>query len=296
MTTGTIDQALIIQFSDMLHVKSQQIRSRLRPHVSIRPMVGDKFAYDGLGTVEAREVVGRIVQTQFDDIEHNRRRISRRRFVVTLPIDASDVRGMLTDPQGPYAEASIRAMERVFDRIGVEAAFADVYTGRDFETQISYATDGGLTVNATAGLTYEKLLELAKNWTNNEVGTQLPESKLILLSGDETDQLMKETELTNGDFSRQFVVDQGEITKAVGFQLIPYGADVPNPILSVASTTRSNICMTGRGLAYGLSKAMSVSVQDRPDYIELKQVQIIGELGAVRTEGLLVQKLTTTTS
>lgn len=296
MSAGTIDQALITQFSDMLHVKSQQIRSRLRPHVSIRPMIGDRFAYDGLGTVEAREVQGRIVQTQFDDIEHNRRRIRRRRFVVTLPIDASDVRGMLTDPQGPYAEACIRAMERMFDRVGVEAAFADVATGREFDTTVSFATDGGLTVTATSGLVYEKLLEIRKNWRNNDVGNEIPESMLFLITGDEEEQLMKETELTSGDFSRQFVVDQGEITKAVGLNLLVYGADVPNPILSVASTTRSNIAMTGRGLSYGLSKSMSVDVKDRPDYVELKQVQVIGELGAVRTEGILVQKVTTTTS
>lgn len=296
MSNETVDVGLITQFSDMLHVKSQQIRSRLRPFVTVRPMTGDRFAYDGLGLVEAREVIGRIVRTEFDDIEHNRRKIRRRRFVVTLPIDASDVRGLLSDPQGPYAEASVRAMERVFDRIGVEAAFADVATGREFETTVSYASDGGLTVTATAGLTYEKLLELRKNWINNDVGTDSQEDLLILLTGDEADQLLKETELTSGDFSRQFVVDKGEITKAVGMNLIPYGADVPNPILSVASTTRSNIAMTSRGIAYGLSKAMSVEVKDRPDYIELKQVQITGELGAVRTEGLLVQKLTTTTA
>lgn len=296
MSTGTIDQAQITQFSDMLHVKSQQIRSRLRPHVTIKPMVGDRIAYDGLGIVEAREIQGRIVKTQFDDIEHNRRKIKRRRFVVTLPIDASDVRGMLLDPQGPYAEACVRAMERVFDRVGVESAFADVQTGREFDSTVSFAGDGGLTVTATGGLTYEKLLEINKNWTNNDVGTEIPEKKLFLLSGDETDQLMKETELTSGDFSRRFVVDQGEITTAVGLQLITYGADVPNPILSVASTTRSNIAMTGRGLAYGLSKTMSVEVKDRPDYVELKQIQVIGELGAVRTEGLLVQKVTSTTS
>lgn len=294
--TGTIDQAMITQFSSMLHVKSQQIRSRLRPFVSIRPMIGDVFAYDGLGSVEAREVQGRIVQTQFDDIEHNRRKIRRRRFVVTLPIDASDVRGMLIDPQGPYAEACIRAMERVFDRVGIEAAFADVQTGRNFETTVSFATDGGLTVTATGGLTYEKLLEIRKNWRNNDVGTDIPEKFLFLITGDEEDQLMKETELTSGDFSRAFVVDQGEITKALGMNLIVYGADVPSPLLSVSSTTRSNIAMTGRALAYGLSKAMDVTVKDRPDYIELKQVQVIGELGAVRTEGVLIQKVTTTTS
>lgn len=91
----TIDNLLITQFSDMLHVKAQQIRARLRPFVNIKPMVGDVFAYDGIGNVEAREVNGRVVPTQFDDIDHNRRKIRRRRFVVTLPIDASDVRGLL---------------------------------------------------------------------------------------------------------------------------------------------------------------------------------------------------------
>lgn len=296
MLNDSVDVALITQFSDMLHVKSQQIRARLRPYVQIVPLTGDRMAYNGLGVVEAREVIGRIVQTQFDDIEHNRRKLGRRRFVVTLPIDDSDVRGMLTDPQGPLAEASMRAMERVFDRIGVEAAFADVKTGREFENPVTFAADGGLTVDATAGLTYEKLLEIQKNWINNEVGTDIPESKILLVSGDELDALMKETELTNGDFSRQFVVDKGEITTAVGLKLIGFGADVPSPILSVASTTRSNIALTNRGLIYGLSKSFSVKVENRPDYVELKQVQIIGELGAVRTEGLLIQKVTTTTS
>lgn len=294
--TNTIDANLITQFSDMLHVKAQQIRSRLRPFVTIRPMIGDRFAYDGLGIVEAREVQGRIQKVQFDDIEHNRRRIRRRRFVVTLPIDASDIRGMMTDPQGPYAEACIRAMERVFDRVGIEAIFADVQTGREFDTTVTFANDGGLTVTATAGLVYERLLEIRKNWRNNEVGNEIPEKMLFLITGDEEEQLMKEVELTSGDFSRQFVVDQGEITKACGLNLLVYGADVPNPLLSVASTTRSNIAMTGRALNYGLSKAMTVNVQDRTDYVELKQVQVIGELGAVRTEGVLAQKVTTTTS
>lgn len=289
-----IDNNLITQFSDMLHVKAQQIKSRLRPFVQIKPMVGDLFAYDGIGTVEAREVNGRIVRTQFDSIDHLRRKIRRRRFVVTLPIDESDVRALLTNPQGPYAEASIRAMERQFDRVGIEASFASVYTGRDFDTEVSFATDGGNTVNATAGLTYEKLLEIKKFWRNNEVGNEIREQMLLLMTGTEEEGLMKETELISGDFSRQFVVDGGEITKAVGLNLVVYGADVPNPLLAVASGTRDCIALTGRALCYGLSKSMSVSLKDRSDYVETKQVQIIGELGAVRTEGVLMQKVQTT--
>lgn len=294
MPNNSIDDNLITQFSDQLHVQAQQIRARLKPFFVMIPMIGDRFAYDGLGDVEARELVGRINPTVFDDIEHNRRKIRRRRFVVTLPIDSSDVRGMLLNPQGPYAAASIMAMERVFDRVGIEAANADVLTGREFGTTVTFAADGGNTINATAGATYETLLATNKFWRNNEVGNQIPERKLLLITGTEEEAFMLETELISGDFSRQFVVDQGEITKGVGLQFVVYGADVANPLLTVTGGTRDCLAMTERGLVYGLSKTMSVTVKDRPDLVETTQVQIVGELGAVRTEGLLIQEYQTT--
>ncbi len=155
MAVPNIDKAMITQFSDMLQLKSQQIKARLKPYSRMKPMKGDLFAYDGLGDVEAQEVNGRIQLTQFQDIDHLRRKIKRRRFVVTLPIDDMDERGVLINPESEYASACIRAMERVFDRVGVDALFASVETGRDFETTVTYANDGGFTVDATAGLTYE---------------------------------------------------------------------------------------------------------------------------------------------
>jgi len=39
-----------------------------------------------------------------------------------------------------------------------------------------------------------------------------------------------------------------------------------------------------------------LKVEPRPDLIEVTQVQIVFDLGAVRTEGVLVQKVNTTAS
>ena len=103
MAMEAIDNALVSQFSDSVHVAAQQIRARLRGAVQIKQMSGDLFAYDGLGSVEASEVIGRHQPVSFSDINHLRRKISRRRFALTLPIDASDVRGMLLNPQSEYA-------------------------------------------------------------------------------------------------------------------------------------------------------------------------------------------------
>ena len=294
MSTGSIDNNMITQFSDMLHIQAQQNPSRLRSHVNIKQMTGDLYAYDGLGKVEAREVNGRVTPTVFDDISHNRRKIARRRFVVTLPIDASDTRGVLLNPEGEYAGACMKAMNRQLDRVIVESAFANVSTGRDFDTAVTFANDGGSTVDATAGVTYEKLLELRKNFTNEEVGIDNEERILLCITGTEEEAFLQELELTSGDFSRQFVSEKGRITTAAGVDLLVFGADVTNPILDVNSGTRDCIGMTGRAICVGMSKEMSINIKDRPDYVETKQVQIIGQWGAVRTEGVLMQKFQTT--
>jgi len=290
----SIDKNLIIEFSDMVHQEAQQMQSRLKPYLNVKQMSGDVFAYDGLGRVDAREVSGRNVPASFDDITHNRRKISRRRFVINLPIDGSDVRGLLLNPESEYARAVAAGMLRQYDRVAYEAAFADVLTGRDFETTVTAATDGVDTVNATAGLTYEKLLELRQNFYDNDVGLDENEKIFLTITGKEHTALMGEEELISGDFTRDFVVENGRISRALGMDLVPFAGGVANPIIGVSGGTRTLLAASSRGICLGVSKEMSIKIEERPDYIETKQVQVVMEIGAVRTEGVLVQKVTTT--
>ncbi len=292
---ASIDNALKIQFSDMIHVKAQQIKARLRPYVNVVPMKGDKFAYDGIGDIEAREVNGRIQPVVFQDIEHLRRKIRRRRFEVTLPIDASDIRGALLDPKGPYAAACVFAMERVFDRLVVEAMFADVWTGRDFENQVTATADGVITVNATAGLTYDKLLEIKQNYIDGDVGNDMPEKFVLGIAGDEHTDLMSEVKLTSGDYTHQYAVEKGEIQNAVGFDLIKFAGKAKKPILPVnGSNVRSCFAASTRGIVVGVCSEPKLKIVERDDYVETTQVQLVTEIGAVRTEGKLIQLVQTT--
>jgi hypothetical protein len=294
MAVPTIDAALVTQFSTQVHVAAQQMKARLRDKVQIKQMSGDLFAYDGLGAIEAIEQTGRHQPVVFSDIVHTRRKIARRRFTLTLPIDASDVRGALINPGSEYPAACARAMERVFDRIVVEAMFAAVLTGRDFGTSVTFANDDGDTINATAGLTYEKLLEANRLFLDDDVGTDMPEKMYLGLSGDEHEDLMLETELVSGDFSRQYAVDKGRLVSAAGYELVPFAAAATNPILAVASSVRDCFMMSPRAMCVGMSKDVSVKIQERPDLHETTQVELVFELGAVRTEGKLIKKVQTT--
>lgn len=298
MPNESVDNALVIQFSDSVHIAAQQIRARLRPFVEVKPMTGETFAYDGLGPIEASQVLGRIQPVQFSDINHLRRQIARQRFALTLPIDAADVRGMLQDPQSEYAKACVRAMERVFDRIVVGALFATVYTGRAMGTAVTAAADGVTTVTATAGLTYAKLLEINKNFIDADVGNDVPEKIVMGIAGNEYQSLMQEVELVNDLYSQHYAIDKGRMMSAAGIDLVQFagGTSIAKPILNVTAGTRKCFAMSTRGVCVGMSKEFALKVEPRPDLIEVTQVQIVFDLGAVRTEGVLVQEVDTTAS
>ncbi len=294
----SVSEHAIIEFSSNMHVRAQQGKARLRPYVEIRRMDAKSIAYDGIGTVEAREITGRFADVEFDDIEHFRRQITRKRFGVVLPIDDMDVEERLTNPESNYVDACVRAMERQFDRVVTAAMFADVKTGENFENTVTATNDGVLTVDATGGLTYEKLLEIHENFIDNEVGNDMDVDIVMGITGTEHTDLMSEMELTSGDYSREYVVDKGRITQAVGITLLRFAANgatsVAKPILPVATGVRTSFAMTKGAICVGLSRDWTVKIQDRNDKHDTKQVVITGVLGAVRTEGKLIQKVTTT--
>lgn len=289
-----IETAQIIQFSDEVHVEAQQMKARFAGIFPVKQMRGKAYAYDGVGSIEAQELNGRFNAVTFSDLKITRRKIGRRRFSLTIPIDEDDVSKVLLNQEREYQRACAMSMARVHDRIGVEASLADVLTGEDFDTTVTFAADGGATVTATGGITYANLLSVVQNFIDEDVGNDMLEDFIFCISGDENTALMQETELTSGDFTRQFAVEKGSLVDVVGMRIIKFAANATNPILDVTAGVRSCIALSSRGLCYAMPKQFEIKVQERTDLVQTKQVQVNWTLGAVRTEGVLVQKVTTT--
>jgi len=292
--SAQIETAQIIQFSDEVHVEAQQMKARFAGIFPVKQMRGKAYAYDGVGSIEAQELNGRFNAVTFSDLKITRRKIGRRRFSLTIPIDEDDVSKVLLDQEREYQKACAMSMARVHDRIGVEAALADVLTGEDFDTTVTFAADGGSTVTATGGIVYADLLTVTQNFIDEDVGNDMLEDFIFCISGDENTALMQETELTSGDFTRQFAVEKGSLVDVVGMRIIKFAANATNPILDVTSGVRSCLALSSRGLCYAMPKQFEIKVQERTDLVQTKQVQVNWTLGAVRTEGVLVQRVTTT--
>lgn len=293
--TNQVDTALAIQFADQVHTNGQQMKTRTRDLVEVVPLTTHDKTVETLDSLEAIEITSRHQKTQGQDIVHGRRRLRMREFRCTIYLDNKDEIGVLIDPERNYAASVARAMYRQFDRIVTEAALATVYTGRDMTTAVTAASDGVVTVNATAGSTYEKLLEVGENFMDYEIGTEMEEKTSLLITGEEHTDFMQESELTSGDFTRQFAIEKGRITNAAGLDLIHFGGKVSNPILSVtAGNVRSCIALAQNGIQVGLAKDAEVFMDTRADLNRAKQVQAVLMLGAVRKEGVRVQEFQTT--
>jgi len=296
----TIDQSLVIQFGEMVHLLAQQMGSRLKGRVEEVSVRGNQFTYERLNQVQAIEVTTRHPETVAQDIEHSRRGGTMRDFRATLLLDQFDDLQVLIDPSRDYASAVARAMMRQYDRLVLTNALATVFTGRNLATPVSAVADGVLTVPADAtGLTFDKLVEVRQNFINNDVGTDLQEDLYIAITGTQHADLMKEAELTSRDFTSfgssnmmgETVIDRGQITKALGMNIIVFAANDSNPMLAKTSTTRHCIAFAKSGLVVGMNKDISVRVDNRPDKNNAQQVQASIFFDAIRAEGVKVQQV-----
>jgi hypothetical protein len=296
MPNPDIDPVKVTQFSDMIHVAAQQTQSRLKPYMKLRTFdKGEDMAYDSIG-----QVTGQIQNTRFQPIVHSapvwgRRKIGKDRFYCAIPIDDLDKLDAICDPQSEYHTVAAAELRRFMDRISIAAAFADVLTGKNFGTTVDATTDGVLEVDATAGLTYEKLLEADENFIDNEIGNEAPAKKLICITGQEHTALMKETELTSGDFSRQYSIEKGVMQSALGFDLLKFGGRGGSPMIEV-NEDDERLCpvISEGGICVGIQREFFVEVEKRTDLLNTWQLVISSIAGAVRTEGKRVQLLKTT--
>lgn len=294
--TAQINNALVIQFSDQVHTRAQQMKSRLRDKVELKMVKGEDYAYEDIGSLEAIEITSRHQKTQGQDIAHGRRRIRMREFRATIYLDKKDQLETLIDPQKNYALAVARSLYRKFDAVAASAAFADVAVGKNFENILTFAQDGGLTVNATSGATWDTLLEVEENFIDNDVGTDEVEDFYLTITGEENTDLKGEIELTSGDFNRDFDSRDGKLARVNGMEIVRFAANAAQPILNVAASTRNCIAASKRGICVGVSEELTVEIDKRPDLNGAIQVQSSMFLGAVRTEGKLVQRYQTTVS
>lgn len=304
MTSSTylpsIDQGKLLTFKESFYKLAQQETTQLGGTNSIiyRDPKGSVLQTGRMGRVELQKVNGRNPDKQFIDYAIDNRRFTKDRFTATLTIDKKhDINELISDPTSDLVAQLVAAKNRMLDRVVFTAATGSVLVGAPdaAASTISAATDGVITIDATSGLTYEKILEVEQNFINNEVEYT---GSVLAITGTENTDLMQENEFINNDFINDRPVSDG-LKKAGMWQLVKFagsvngGAQVANPYLPEASTTRKCVVLAPKSIEVAMELA-DLSVTPNPNKVNSMDITIDLWLGALRLEGAKVQVISTT--
>jgi hypothetical protein len=298
--SNLVTNHMVKQFSSNVWHTSQQKASRLRNLVKSDTLNGEVGFYDYYGTVEAQEKVGRHSDTTYQETPHFRRRVTMRDYAWADLVDKEDKLRLLHDPESQYAKAAMMAFGRKMDDIIIEAALGTAYTGKEGDQAVGI-TDaqriGAFDGAAASRLNVRTLRAVKKKFHQNEVDM---EQLYMVVSAEQIDNLLGETELTSADYNTVRALVNGEVDTFMGFKFIRIErlnqttaaqagfnaatGEFDGTAASYATGARKCFAFAGSGMLLSLGADVKGRVDELPQKHYTKQVYASMTMGASRLE------------
>lgn len=301
----SIDQGAALNFQDSFYALAQRTESDLVKTKAIiyLPSKGKTNNFARIGRLELEEVAGRNPDKAYGDYALDNRQFSKRRFTRTVTLDKkNDINELLKDPTSDILMQLDAAKERTIDRVALAAALGNVLVGTpDVATSsISAATDGVVTIDATAGCTYDIVQAITQTFINNEVPAKDFRGATLCITGVENTDLMGEDQFINQDYIKSLPVDlAGVMTQAGTYNVAVYagsstgGGVVAVPYLPETTTQRTCVALAPGSIAMAIEIG-DMSVTPNPNKVNSIDITIDLWINAMRTEGVKVVAFTTT--
>lgn len=250
-----------------------------------------------IGPVEFIERDTPYSDTKVTELEHTQRWISGREYDCAIFIDRLDTLKMIYDPTSPYVERMREAAARKMDEIIVSRFFATAKTGKDgtVDTQFKAANT---VAHAGAGMSIAKLRSMRKLMKKRHLDLRSMRPT-ILVTADEIDALLGETQVQSSDYNAVKPLVDGEVSSFMGFTFIPYedngGRSGDGKSLSTyvdgGNTIRECPVYLQDGMHFGQWDGLTIIISPRPDKNNIKQAHATFTAGCTRIEEDKVFKL-----
>ncbi len=297
--SSEITTAFVQQYKAEVFHLSQQKGSKLQDKVRKESQNGKSAFYDRLGKAEAVEKTQRHSDTPQIDSEHSRRRVTLADYVWADLIDKEDLRRLLMDPAGPYAQAAMWGMGRQKDRKIIAAANGSAYGGEEGSTEVvvpnSQKMHAVTTGPALGNANIQWLRRIKKKFDAHDVDESIKRYGAITSS--QLEALLGTTEITSSDFNTVRALVMGELNTYMGFEFVRTELlDTQVDALSCDTTTGAagsgTSCIGSRrcvfwaqdGLLLATADDVEVKIEPRPDKNYATQVFVSMGIGATRME------------
>ena len=296
--SSQITTAFVQQYKAEVMMLSQQKGSKLSGTVRNESQQGESAFYDRLGEATAVIKSSRHADTPQIDSAHSRRRVSLVDYQWADLIDKEDLRRMLMDPAGKYAEAAAWALGRSKDDVIIAAADGSAYGGVAGATTVAHPNSqkyafwdaGGFDGANVAGL-----LAIKRILDGNDVDESI--QRHAVMNSLAFENLLNQTTVTSADFNTVRALVSGNLDTYVGFKFKRTERLLAQVDALSASTTTgavgSGTTVVGHrrclfyamdGILLATADDINVKIDERPDKSYATQVYASMGIGATRLE------------
>jgi hypothetical protein len=294
-----ITTAFVQQYKSEVFHLSQQKGSMLSGCVRNESQTGKSAFYDRLGKTAAVTQTTRHADTPQIDSAHSRRRVTLVDKVWADLIDKEDLRRLLMDPAGPYAQAAGWALGRAKDDIIIAAADGSAYGGEEGSTTVAHPNTQKYAF-VTSGPAFDAvnvqgLRAIKRMLDTKEVDSSIKRYAAVNSIGIEN--LLGETQVTSSDFNTVKALVQGDVSTYMGFefkrlellnsQVDALDANTTTGVVGSGSSTvghRRCIFWAQDGLLLATADDITTKIEPRPDKNYSTQVFASMGCGATRLE------------
>lgn len=267
-----------VQFNAQVKHLLQQQGSRLRDAVENESHSGRQaVALDQIGKVTAVEKQARHADLPVVSVPHARRWVFPTRYEFRDFVDRADTLRMLWEPGNKYAQAFSYALGRAQDQKIIAAMTGTAVTGETGDGTSTEAFSSSYQIaSSSVGFTLDKLKTALQLLMSANVDIQ-NEQRYVAVSSKQYQDFLKETQVTSGDYNRDYVLENGRLSQVLGFKLIH------TEELTVASSVRTCLVWVKSGVNFSIWEDIRTPIDWIPEK-QAWQIAATGDFGATRLE------------
>lgn len=301
------NDALTMSFRDTYQLASFDGRSVLEQAGVCEMAMGDHalYNYEGLDTMTApSEIQSKNASSNPAAISANNRMMATKVFYKEVVVDdVADIREVIADPKSKLVQMFMNWFHLINDKEGIAAALGNVLIGRPGSagTSTSFANDGGVTIDATGGITDAIANKIVTKFINLESGEGTAGAAFIVTGTEQAELLALTTEINKmyltADGTRKNLV--GTLRNLINVFTVP-GSDAETTVDSsrrrIAESSGTRVCPViqkgGLYSKFGIDKV--VYIKDNPNYANSDTLKVVFRVGHMRTLGSKVLGVKTT--
>lgn len=287
-------------YSTNVELLLQAKGGKLADCVTIGTHVGESASpVDQVGAVKAQRRTERHGDTPLISTPGDRRWVEPIDWEWADLIDQQDRLRLLIDPQSAYTLNGVMALRRAQDDVVLGAFYGSAKTGKNGGTSTVFPTGTnviGPTVGSTGntGLNTAKLRAARKKFQSFHIDFDT-EELYVLLTAEEHDDLLAETQVINMDYNDRPILRDGKIDMFLGFRVkhmeFRDTAFYDNGDNMGSGTINYVPAWVKSGVHLGIWNDVVTRVSERADKSYATQVYVKGTYGATRKEEKKVMRI-----